>query len=224
MTAELRSFTFEGRTLRVQMQGDDPWWIATEVGAVLELQGHGGQIVQSLDEDEKGVITVDTPGGNQQVMCVSESGLYALIFKSRKPEAKRFRKWVTSEVLPALRKTGTYTAPTMTWITAGEAKRRLGIPDGTIRGRVQSHKIPTRPEGEKQLILWESLQAHFQEYPHVPRTRPTAPAGEGSTRLGNIGLLVYGVGRAYGPAAARVLHAIEPTIFPHPDALEGGDR
>jgi prophage antirepressor-like protein len=61
-----------------------------------------------LDNDEKGVSTIYTLGGNQEMAVVSESGLYALIFQSRKPEAKMFRKWVTSEVLPALRRTGEY--------------------------------------------------------------------------------------------------------------------
>src|SRR5919108_1043437 len=61
-----------------------------------------------LDEDERAILTVETQGGPQSVVCVNESGLYALIFKSRKPDARAFRKWVTNEVLPALRKTGFY--------------------------------------------------------------------------------------------------------------------
>ena len=66
-----------------------------------------------LEEDEKGVHTVNTLGGSQDAAVVYESGLYALIFKSRKPEAKAFRKWVTSEVLPTLRRHGCYPAPAM---------------------------------------------------------------------------------------------------------------
>lgn len=61
-----------------------------------------------LDDDERAVLTITTAGGAQKMVCVSESGLYALIFKSRKPEARAFRKWVTNEVLPTLRKTGFY--------------------------------------------------------------------------------------------------------------------
>lgn len=110
MQHQLNTFSFEGKGLRVLVQDGQPWWIATEVGEVLGLKGHGGQIVQSLEDAEKGVRTMDTPGGIQEVICINESGLYALIFKSRKPEAKRFRVWVTSEVLPAIRKTGSFTA------------------------------------------------------------------------------------------------------------------
>ena len=64
-----------------------------------------------MDDDEKGVISNDTPGGTQQVSVVNESGLYSLVLRSRKPEAKKFTKWVTSEVLPAIRKTGKYERP-----------------------------------------------------------------------------------------------------------------
>jgi prophage antirepressor-like protein len=67
--------------------------------------------VSGLDDDEKDVGNTDTLGGNQQITIVSESGLFALIFKSRKPNAVKFRKWVTSEVLPTLRRTGAYFLP-----------------------------------------------------------------------------------------------------------------
>ena len=61
-----------------------------------------------LDEDEKGVVIVDTPGGKQEMACINESGLYSLILTSRKPQAREFKKWITSVVLPAIRKTGSY--------------------------------------------------------------------------------------------------------------------
>ena len=62
-----------------------------------------------LEDDEKGVQNVDTPGGSQKVCIINESGLYHAVITSRKAEAKKFRKWVTSEVLPSIRKTGSYT-------------------------------------------------------------------------------------------------------------------
>jgi prophage antirepressor-like protein len=64
-----------------------------------------------LDEDEKGVHSMDTPGGRQNLTIVSESGLYSLILRSRKAEAKQFKRWITREVLPSIRKTGSYSAP-----------------------------------------------------------------------------------------------------------------
>lgn len=103
----LTTFDFNGAAVRVTTQDSEPWFVAADVCRVLELS-NTSKACESLDEDEKGITNSDTPGGAQQVLTVSESGLYALVFKSRKPEAKAFRKWVTSEVLPALRKTGRF--------------------------------------------------------------------------------------------------------------------
>lgn len=66
-----------------------------------------------LDDDEKGVCTIDTLGGKQEVSIINESGLYSLVLTSRKPQAKRFKKWLTSEVIPAIRKTGVYSTNAM---------------------------------------------------------------------------------------------------------------
>lgn len=103
----LISYQFDEEPVRVVMIADDPWFVATDVARVL---GHkrAPDMVRSLDDDEKGVHIVHTLGGEQQVSIISESGLYAAIFKSRQAEAQRFRKWVTSEVLPELRRTGRY--------------------------------------------------------------------------------------------------------------------
>ena len=108
----VNSFSFEGKGLRVAIQDGEPWWIATEIGEVLGLKGDGNDITKTLEPSEKGPISIRTPGGIQDVVAVNESGLYALVFKSRKPEAKRFRVWVTSEVLPSIRKTGAYQVQT----------------------------------------------------------------------------------------------------------------
>lgn len=64
--------------------------------------------IESLDDDEKGVCTVYTPGGPQSVSTISESGLYSLVMRSRKPEAKPFKRWVTHDILPTIAKTGRY--------------------------------------------------------------------------------------------------------------------
>lgn len=101
-------FLFEGESLvRVIIRDEAPWFVAADVCRVLGL-AQPASAVRGLDEDEKGVHVTHTLGGDQEVLIVSESGLYALIFRSRKPAAIRFRKWVTQEVLPALRRTGGY--------------------------------------------------------------------------------------------------------------------
>jgi len=87
-----------------------PWFVAADVCAVLGF-GNSRQVLTRLDPDEKGVHSTDTPGGHQSMTTVNESGLYSLILGSRKPEARAFKRWVTHEVLPAIRRTGSYSMP-----------------------------------------------------------------------------------------------------------------
>lgn len=108
---EIEKFSFEGMAeVRVVKIDGEPWFVAADVCKVLGLS-KVSMAIKSLDADEKGVSTVSTPGGDQQVSIINESGLYSLILRSRKPEAKRFKRWVTSEVLPTIRKTGGYATP-----------------------------------------------------------------------------------------------------------------
>lgn len=93
--------------VRVVMKDGEPWFVAKDVCDCLEL-GNPRTSIALLDDDEKGVHTVDTPGGSQEMSVISEAGLYSLILRSRKPEAKEFKRWVTHEVLPSIRKTGQY--------------------------------------------------------------------------------------------------------------------
>ena len=82
-------------------------WVLADVATVLSMS-HARELARSLDEDEKGVSIVDTPGGPQEVQVITEPGLYKVLARSRKPEAKRFDRWVRHEVLPTIRKTGGY--------------------------------------------------------------------------------------------------------------------
>lgn len=107
------AFPDTGQQIRVVRCGDEPWFVAADVCAVLAI-GNSRQAVSYLDEDETGVITNDTSRGRRQMQIVSESGLYSLILRSRKPEARVFKRWITHEVLPQIRRTGSYTAaPTL---------------------------------------------------------------------------------------------------------------
>ena len=100
-------YDFHGHNVRVIMKDGEPWFVAKDVADVLDVSNPSDQL-SLLDDDEKGVDLIETLGGKQKMSIVSESGLYAIIMRSRKPEAKPFRKWVTSEVLPSIRKTGGY--------------------------------------------------------------------------------------------------------------------
>jgi prophage antirepressor-like protein len=101
------AFSFEGADVRVLNRSDEPWWVLADVCDVLSI-ANPRNVSAKLDEDEKGVQIVDTLGGPQETTIINESGLYSLILTSRKPAAKRFKKWVTAEVLPSIRKTGGY--------------------------------------------------------------------------------------------------------------------
>lgn len=100
-------FKFDSREVRTLVIDDQPWFVASDVAAAL-MYRDAFNMQRNLDEDEKGTQIVSTPGGDQEMLVINESGLYSAILRSRKAEAKRFKKWVTSEVLPAIRKHGRY--------------------------------------------------------------------------------------------------------------------
>jgi len=110
---KLQVFNFSGNDIRVVTKDGQPWWVAKDVCEVLEIKNNRDALAR-LDEDEKGVDSTDTLGGAQQVQVVNEPGLYSLILGSRKPEAKQFKRWITHEVIPTIRKTGAYSLPTLT--------------------------------------------------------------------------------------------------------------
>lgn len=93
--------------VRTTVRDGEPWFVAADVCKALSISNHRDALGR-LDEDEKGVALTDTLGGKQNLTIVNEPGLYTLVLGSRKPAAKAFKRWVTHEVLPALRKTGRY--------------------------------------------------------------------------------------------------------------------
>lgn len=110
MANEITTFNFNGVSINVLERNGEAWFIASEVASVLEYRD-AFNMVRLLDEDEKGtthLMSRTSNGGNPNVTIINESGLYSAVLRSKKPEAKTFKKWVTSEVLPSIRKTGGY--------------------------------------------------------------------------------------------------------------------
>lgn len=107
---ELQIFNYNGNEVRTIQKDGEPWWVLKDVCNILSIRNPADVFIR-LDEDEKGVGQIDTLGGKQHMNIVNESGLYNVILRSDKPEAKPFRKWVTSEVLPTIRKHGGYLTP-----------------------------------------------------------------------------------------------------------------
>ena len=103
-------FDFQGNQLRTLVINNQPWFVAKDVAEILGFD-HTPTMTRTLDEDEKGVHIIHTPGGEQQMTIINEPGLYSVILKSRKPEAKKFKRWVTHEVISSIRKHGAYMTP-----------------------------------------------------------------------------------------------------------------
>ena len=111
MNNELQVFnSSEFGNVRVVQVDGEPWFVAADVCRALEIS-NSRDAVARLDDDEKGVGSTDTLGGKQGMQIINEPGLYTLVLGSRKPEAKAFKRWVTHEVLPTIRKTGSYKTP-----------------------------------------------------------------------------------------------------------------
>lgn len=104
---ELQIFNYTDKPVRTISKDGEPWFVAKDVCDVLEIS-NGRDAVARLDEDEKGVVSTDTLGGKQNMTIISESGVYALAFTSRKEEAANFKRWVRKEVIPSIRKYGMY--------------------------------------------------------------------------------------------------------------------
>ena len=110
MNNALQVFTYKTHQVRTTTIDGEVWFVAKDICDILEI-ADTHTAIRELDEDEKGGHNIPTPGGMQDMTIINEPGLYKLIFKSRKPEAKSFTRWVTHDVLPSIRKTGSYSLP-----------------------------------------------------------------------------------------------------------------
>lgn len=113
--------------VRIVMIDGEPWLVGRDVAVALGYSNSRDAIATHVEEEDKGVAKCDTLGGKQDVVVINESGLYALVFGSKLESAKRFKRWVTKEVLPEIRKTGSYQKP----MTPEQMMRiQLGMIDG----------------------------------------------------------------------------------------------
>jgi prophage antirepressor-like protein len=112
---QITQFNFNDNEVRCQIINNEPWFVAKDLCEILSLE-NVTKALQNLDDDERGLTTIQSPSGIQEYNIINESGMYSLILRSRKPEAKVFKKWVTSEVLPSIRKHGSYSSTEQTAI------------------------------------------------------------------------------------------------------------
>ncbi|MCI7714058.1 MAG: phage antirepressor [Lactobacillus johnsonii] len=112
---ELQLFNFENNQVRTLLINDEPWFVGKDVAEILGYSKARNAIATHVDDDDKkGAPIQGDLGGTQEMTVINESGVYALVFGSKLPSAKRFKHWVTSEVLPQIRKTGSYASPQLT--------------------------------------------------------------------------------------------------------------
>ena len=150
MASELQVFVYGCEPVRtIEIDGEN-WLVAKDVCNILEMTV---EATRRLDDDEKGLTKIQTPGGVQEMTVINESGLYKLTFRSNKPEAKKFTNWVTSEVLPALRKTGRYS----TQSAKGSEKRSL---EQTMKNCKQVYMAA----GLRGIKLAVALDRVFEDY------------------------------------------------------------
>lgn len=108
---EIQEFYFNGDAVRTLLRDNEPYFVGKDVAEILGYSNPRDALSKHVDSDDKGVAKCDTLGGTQQTTIINESGLYSLILSSKLPKAKEFKHWVTSEVLPTIRKHGAYMTP-----------------------------------------------------------------------------------------------------------------
>ncbi|MBW4674310.1 MAG: hypothetical protein KME52_09900 [Desmonostoc geniculatum HA4340-LM1] len=145
----LSVFNFESHEVRCVGNSASPWFIADDVCKILGIVNNRDAI-SKLDEDEKLMSLVPTSGQNRQMTVINESGLYSLVLTSRKPQAKRFKKWLTSEVIPAIRKTGRYAiAPqSRKYILAVSPSSVFAIIARYLKQSIEASMVITRGSGK----------------------------------------------------------------------------
>lgn len=168
-------FDFEGQNVRVIERADGPWFVAADVSDVLGYR-MASDMTRGLDDDEKGTHILRTLGGDQSLAIINESGLYSSILSSRRPEAKRFKRWVTGEVLPTIRRTGSYNARPGTFpVTMDDLKvlvreiveaERLANPQHVALGFLSALDVAKRhkiaPKGRRGIVL--RISARLRKY------------------------------------------------------------
>ena len=111
---ELKQFNFENNQVRTLLINDEPWFVGKDVAEILEYQNGSRDINRHVDEEDKRKVMLFDGNQDKETIIINESGLYSLILSSKMPNAKKFKHWVTSEVLPQIRKTGSYATPQLT--------------------------------------------------------------------------------------------------------------
>jgi prophage antirepressor-like protein len=185
-------FNFGAHSVRVVVRDGEPWFVASDVCAALDYKNTSKAVADHLDDDERMTVAardshsndsnqsleskgthivspLRSRGGARHTVVINESGLYALVLRSRKPEARKFAKWVTSEVLPAIRKTGIYVGKPFT-VNPGDVL--TAEEQNTLRLMLKTavERLPKEKQAGAMIKGWSKLKAHFGvAYREIPR-------------------------------------------------------
>lgn len=177
----LQVFSYEGNEVRTVQKGSDILWILKDVCGILGIEKYRDAATR-LDNDEREPVLVDTLGGRQEMIAVTESGLYSIILLSRKPEAKKFKRWVTHEVLPTIRKHGAY-------VTPAKLEELMNDPDSWI-------KVLTALKEER--AAKERLQLESTENKPKVIFADAVSVSEGTILIGELAKILKGNGIEIG--------------------------
>ena len=208
----LQVFSYKEKEVRTTSIDGEVWFVAKDVCDILELSDVS-MTTRTLDEDEKGTSKICTPGGIQDMTVVNEAGLYSIILRSNKPEAKAFSRWVRHEVLPSIRKTGSFSLH----------KENPALPSGVLDGA----KLIFEVAGIKDNQLALALDRVYSSY-----------TGKSALAAGNISLKAptphqtltpSEIGAYFGIKAHRVNEILAGAGYQHKisgrwEALEPGER
>ncbi len=177
----LQVFSYEGNEVRTVQKGSEILWVLKDVCGILGIEKYRDAATR-LDDDEREPVLVDTLGGRQEMIAVTESGLYSIILLSRKPEAKKFKRWVTHEVLPTIRKHGAY-------VTPAKLEELMNDPDSWI-------KVLTALKEER--AAKERLQLEATENKPKVIFADAVSVSEGTILIGELAKILKGNGIEIG--------------------------
>ena len=216
--------------VRVVERSGAPWFVAADVCRALGLDSTGKALTR-LDDDEKGVNSIHTLGGSQMMTIINESGLYALVLGSRKPEAKAFKRWVTHKVLPAIRRTGRYQADGVQPITPAMALEAAQLLQGCQPAVLPCiHKLLTDagfilpPLGLQEArhggAIRQERKARFGRWFDAECMRRYATALEAAEALGTSDANIYRWRSGQCYPQPRLLQVIINNFGPMPEVTE----
>jgi len=151
---ELQVFSYEGNEVRTVQRGGETWWVLRDVCEILDLTTPA-RVAERLDDDEVSLThIIDSIGRNQETTIVNESGLYNVILRSDKPEAKQFKRWVTHEVLPSIRKHGAYMTPAKLEELMNDPDAWIQVLTALKNERAAKERLQLQAEADKPKVVF----------------------------------------------------------------------